>query len=87
MKPTIFGVIGPGFLNQVPTLYEFCLRAPLREPFKGLFRGSFKDSVEGSLIWEGSVKGSLKDSAREPLQGFRAQVKSQGMKQTGILVP
>ena len=22
MNPTIFGVIGPGFLNQVPTLYS-----------------------------------------------------------------
>ena len=23
MNPTIFGVIGPGFLNQVPTVSEF----------------------------------------------------------------
>ena len=25
MNPTIFGVIGPGFLNQVPTLKAFAI--------------------------------------------------------------
>ena len=24
MNPTILGVIGPGFLNQVPTLHDCC---------------------------------------------------------------
>ena len=28
MNPTIFVVIGPGFLNQVPTLVQICLRQP-----------------------------------------------------------
>ena len=35
MNPTVLGVIGPGFLNQVPTLlptYEFSYKGTLTPP-------------------------------------------------------
>ena len=37
MNPTIFGVIGPGFLNQVPTLWLLSRASPkaIRSPSKG----------------------------------------------------
>ena len=36
MNPTLLGVIGPGFLNQVPTLFGFLIGG-----IWGIFEGSW----------------------------------------------
>ena len=53
MKPTLLGVIGPGFLNQVPTLtYQnllFC-RAPLNS-IVGFITRTYKTVGFESFYW------------------------------------
>ena len=59
MNPTIFGVIGPGILNQVPTLY-FALR---------LLRGSW--AFWGRVSALGARVRDLTTRVQEPWGGLR----------------